>query len=456
MSWFIRRQLKSKSAHVRRQALHQLRGQADEVVVPVIEAVLAVEDQRSVQVAAMEVLGSCPGLAARRLLFSRLGAPDPAVQLAIVEAVGRRGDAAAAARLASLLTSPDPLVRGRTAQVLKQLGWQPATKEEEAAFLVATGDIHRAAFLGAAAVGPLTSILGDTAFQRRVQAVNRLAEIGDPAAVQPLIKALRDRDDVVRAAAADALGQLGDLRAMSVLLPLLKDRNASVRTAAAGALGALGDCMVVDALTPMLQDPHWEVRVATLGSLGRLRDRRATEPVARCLRDSDREVREKAAECLGLLGDSTAIGPLVGALVDEDKFVRQWARLALQQINPQWETAPEAQPPVELLRVAARSHDFGIRYAAEEALRLLGATPQVEASSRSFKPGDALVGLLAEFVGDPDASLRQATVEALARLPDLAARQVFAALRNDPDTSVAMAAGGTLSQRQGPSRAVGL
>jgi len=213
--------------------------------------------------------------------------------------------------------------------------------------------------------------------------------------------------------------------------------------------------MVVDALTPMLQDPHWEVRVAALGSLGRLRDRRATENVIQCLRDSDREVREKAAECLGLLGDSTAIGPLVGVLVDEDKFVRQWARLALQQINPQWETAPEAQPPVELLRVAARSQDFGVRVAAEEALRLLGATPQAGASSRRFRPGDALVGLLAEFVGDPDASVRQATVEALARLPDLAARQVVAALRDDPDASVAMAAGGALSQGQGPGRAEG-
>jgi HEAT repeat protein len=63
---------------------------------------------------------------------------------------------------------------------------------------------------------------------------------------------------------------------------------------------------------------------------------------------------------------------------------------------------------------------------------------------------------LAEFVGDPDASVRQATVEALARLPDPVARQVFAPLRNDPDASVAVAADGACSLRQGPSRAEGL
>jgi HEAT repeat protein len=188
MSWFIRRQLKSKSARVRRQALLQLRGQADDVIVPLIEAVLAVEEQRSVQVAALEVLGSCRGLAARRVVFSRLGTPDPAVQLAIVEAVNR---------------------------------------------------------------------------------------------------------------------------------------------------------------------------------------------------------------------------------------------LALQQFNPQWETAPEAQSPVERLRAAACSHDFGVRHAAEEALRLLGATPQAGPSSRKVKPGDALVGLLAEFAGDSDAS-------------------------------VAMAVSGAISQRQLPGRAEGV
>jgi HEAT repeat protein len=440
MSWFVRRQLKSKSAHLRRQALHQLRGQPAGVVVPLIESLLATENDRSVLLTAMGILGCCRESTAPRRLVGQPGSPEPAVQLSVVGV------------LAPLLTNSDPVVRGRTAQLLRQLGWQPKSKTDEAAYLVALGDIHRAAFLGAAAVGALTSVLGDTAFQRRVQAVNRLAEIGDPAAVEPLIRTLLDKDDVVRLAAADALGRLGDGRATSALLPLLKDQNPGVRTAAAGALGALGDAKVVDPLMPVLRDSHWEARVATLESLGRLRDPKATEAVADCLRDPDREVREKAAECLGILGDATAVGPLVGALVDEDKFVRQWARLALQRINPRWETLPEAQGRLDVLRAAARSDDFGMRYAAEEALQLLENTMGV-AGSRGSEPGRVLMDMLAEFLGDPDASVRQAAVEALARLPDAASQQFVAPLREDADASVAAGARGMRFVRQTTDRA---
>jgi HEAT repeat protein len=339
-----------------------------------------------------------------------------------------------------LLTHIDPVVRGRVAQVLKHLGWQPKSKAEEAAFLVALGDIHRAAMLGAVAVGPLTSVLGDTAYQRRVQAVNRLADIGDPAAVKPLIRALVDPDDVVRMAASDALGRLGDARAKNPLLPMLKDRNAGVRTAAAGAMGVFGDATLVDALIPLLDDPHWEVRVATLESLGRLHDNRATEAVARCLRDPDREVREKAAECLGMLGDPAAVGPLIAALVDADRFVRQWARLALQRVDPHWEHSPEAHAQIDLLRSAARSHDFGRQYAARETLRSLGDSPSSGAAARRPERGHAVADLIAGFLGDPDASVRQAAVEALVRLPGATPDHILQPLRHDPDASVATAA----------------
>jgi HEAT repeat protein len=439
MSWFVRRQLKSKSAHLRRQALHQLRGQPAKVVLPLIGSLFATEDQRSVLVAAIEVLGYYKEPPARSLLTGRLTTPDPAVRLAVIAALGRIGDPSVAPQIVPSLTSPDPVVRGRAVQVLRQFGWQAKNKDEEAAFLVATGDIHRAAFLGTAAVGPLTLVLGDTAFQRRVQAVNRLAEIGDPLAVPPLMGTLQDKDDVVRLAAADALGRLGDSRAIEALLPLLHDRNPGVRTAAAGALGSFSETTVVEALIPALRDPHWEVRVATLESLGRLHDRRATETVIECLRDMDREVREKAVECLGILGDPSAVGPLVGALIDEDRFVRQWAWLALQRINPRWATSPEAQKEIESLQAAARSNEFRIRDAARDALRILGASVSGPLDDRRTDPGNALVGLLSDFLKDADASVRQAAVEALARQSSSAALRAIESLHPDPDASVAAA-----------------
>ena len=452
MSWFVRRQLKSRSVHIRRQAVHSLRGLSADVVVPLIETLLATEDQKAVLIEAIKVLGGCKGLPARKLLIARLGNPDPAVRLAAVEALDQLADPDAAPELVPSLTHLDPVVRGRAAQVLKHLGWQPKTKAEEAAFLVALGDIHRAAMLGAVAVGPLTSVLGDTAYQRRVQAVNRLADIGDPSAVKPLILALVDQDDVVRMAASDALGRLGDARAKNPLLPMLKDRNAGVRAAAAGAMGAFGDATLVDALVPLLDDPHWEVRMAALESLGRLHDNRATEAVARCLRDPDREVREKAAECLGMLGDPAGVGPLVAALVDADRFVRQWARLALQRVNPHWEHSPDAHAQIDLLRSAARSHDFGQQYAARETLRSLGDSPSSGAVARRPEGVHGVADLIAGFLGDPDASVRQAAVEALARLPGAIPDHVLQPLRHDPDASVATAALGSPSPAQATNR----
>jgi HEAT repeat protein len=420
-------------------------------VVPLVESLLATEDQRPVLIAAAEVLGGCKGVPATMLLLRLLGNPDPAVQLAVVDALARQEEPVAMDGLAPVLQNPDPAVRGRVAQVLKQRGWQPRSKEEQAAFLVASGEIHRVRFLGTAAVGPLTALLRDKAFQRRVQAVNRLAEIGDPAAVNPLIGALQDTGDVVRAAAADGLGRLGDGRARAPLLPLLNDRNPSVRAAAAGSLGVVGDPTVVMVLLPLLEDPHWEVRVAALDSLGRLQDYRATESMSKRLQDSDREVREKAAESLGVLGDTRAVGPLVAALVDADRFVRQLARLALQRINPQWETTTEARAQLEVLRAAMASADFGVQYSARDILRMMGQLPGTEAGKRQRRGGmTANMEVLAEFLNDVDPSVRQAAVEALVRLKD--AETLIAPLKDDPDESVAAAAGGEWFTQPGATR----
>ncbi len=442
MPWFFRRQLRSKSARVRRQALHNMRGQPADAAVPLIDKLLSAENEPAVLLEAIEILGSCEGASARSLLIRQLRRADPVVKVAAIDAIGRSKVPGASPELVTLLTHPDPNVRSRAGHVLQELGWQPNTREEEAALLVSLGDIHRAALLGSAAVGPLTSVLTDTAFQRRVQAANRLADIGDPSAVNPLMRALVDKDDVVRMAVADALGRLGDTRAKAALLPMLKDRHAGVRAAAAGALGGFGEADLLDALISVLQDPHWEVRATALESLGRLHDERATEVVARCLKDPDREVREKAAECLGILGGQQAIGPLVAALVDADRFVRQWARLALNRVHSHWEQSPQAIEQLDLLRAATKSHDFGQQLAARDALKALGDSPS---GSRNARPSETEGGrasqeMIVGFLADPDASVRQAAVEALTRISGASAGNIVLALRKDPDASVAAAA----------------
>lgn len=75
----------------------------------------------------------------------------------------------------------------------------------------------------------------------REDAVELLAEVGDPAAVEPLIKTLKDEDWHVREVAALALGTFSAENAVEPLIEVLEDENENVRYAGALSLSALGN-----------------------------------------------------------------------------------------------------------------------------------------------------------------------------------------------------------------------
>lgn len=75
----------------------------------------------------------------------------------------------------------------------------------------------------------------------REDAVELLAEVGDPLAVEPLIQTLEDDDWHVREAAALSLATFDAVGAIGPLINLLEDEHPGVRYAAALSLSVLGD-----------------------------------------------------------------------------------------------------------------------------------------------------------------------------------------------------------------------
>jgi HEAT repeat protein len=438
MLWLAHQQLKSKSTRIRRQAVEKLgRGMAS-AVIPVFIRVLREDSEPAVREAAALALSEHREQEVVDALIAALTDPVADVRSAAVDGLRRVGDSSAIPALAPLLKAADAGLRSRVAQALKMLAWQPEEPEQEADFLVALGDLSRAAILGKAAVGALAKVLEDSAYQRRVVAVNRLAEIGDPSAIPPLIAALRDTESVVRTAAANALGRLGATVAGPRLVSLLSDADANVRASSAEALGLLQEKRALATLIKLLKDRHWEVRASVLEALGRLGDPAAVLPVSEVLQDRDREVREQAALALGSLRDPRAAAPLVLAMLDPERVVRHAATRVLQQLDPYWERLPAVQELLGEVRQALQHTDYGVRRVAAEILRRCGErNSEAPTNTTTWSRRKTAEELLLDLLSDADPALRQAGLECLDRRAVWALpADRLAVLRDDPDESV--------------------
>jgi len=440
MLWLAHQQLKSKSTRLRRQAVEKLRNGMPSAVVPIFVKVLREDPEPAVREAAAQSLGEHPGRESLDALVAALTDPAAEVRVAAVEGLRQLGDAGAAPALAPLLRTPDQAFRARVAQALKLLGWQPDDPELEAVFLVALGDLNRAAILGRAAVAPLAEVLKDAAYQRRVVAVNRMAEIGDTTAVRPLIGALHDADPVVRTAAANALGRLGSPEAVANLLALVRDLDSKVRVAATEALGVLKDPRAIPVLIPLIKDQNWEVRSGAIEALGRIGSQEATAAVVEGLRDADREVREQAASALGVLGDARAVPSLVLATLDAERVVRHAASRALQRLDPYWEQSPAVHDILDQVRPFLRDADYTLRQVAAEILRRCGgerAAPGHQTTmTTTLRKRPKTEEILLDLLGDQDPAVRQAALEGLSRSRGMLTQRRLDPLLADADASV--------------------
>ena len=240
-------------------------------------------------------------------------------------------------------------------------------------------------------------------------AAHALGVVRDPAAVPALIECLAHPDPDVCIDTAAALGEIGDTLAITPLLELLHNHPESeVRSAAVEALGNFRDPRVVEALLDIAAnrpenlmlddewDDWWDMQLHAIKALGEMRAAEAV-PVLRRLLD-DEESQGIEAELLTALAQIGGEGlEAVGQRLSEGTPAeRRRAAAVLGHVG--------GEEAVSLLGRTVLDEDAEVR---STGLKALGAA----ATSGYFK-------LVLISFRDPVAQVRNAAIEAAARLAD--------------------------------------
>ncbi len=420
MLWWNLKQLKAKSLDARKDALRKLGAYPNPKAWEALVGCLQ-DSSPEIRETAAQALASHKSDSTIAALTPSLRDAEPAVREAAVQTIRIIGSPAALHLLVDLLLDESALIRSLTAKALQTLRWKPESPEEHAAYLVATGDVQKAAELGTPAFDPLALALENGSFYQRQAAIDALASLGDDRVINLLLKSIKDPEEPVRTATVEALRQLAHPLTLQPLTTALKDPSRNVRTAAAQALGQLNDPQTLEPLTKCLTDQHWEVREAALVSLGRLEDPKAVPQITESLADDDREVREAAAKVLGQIGDPKAIGPLIPLLIDREESVRQAAHYARKTIDPCWTPAPHAPATLPQIQEATKSRDYWIRQAAHNTVaRISQASPEEPSDTQildaQYYRRQAAVELLSQTLDDYDSDLQIAALQALSQI----------------------------------------
>jgi len=286
--------------------------------------------------------------------------------------------------------------------------------------------------IGAPAVAPLMTLLGQERDYRKFTAPLAFAEIGEPA-VEPLVEELMtDREPSGSRLAAEALGRIGE-PGLEPLLSALQSDDFWTRSDAVHGLGYIRDARAVEALIGVLgvEDRSYGLNQRTASSLGRI-GTLAVGPLITVLQAEDPKVRTNAARALGYVGDARAVGPLARVLGDEETSVRYAAVVAFGQIKN--------ESTVEPLIAVLGDKDADIRSMAAFELGQ-------KQDSRAVEP------LARVLHGDGISDVRSAAAGALGLIKDIRAVRPLIRALNDRDKWVVGGAATALSEI-GDSRAV--
>ncbi|MBS0210452.1 MAG: HEAT repeat domain-containing protein [Planctomycetes bacterium] len=299
---------------------------------------------------------------------------------------------------------------------------------------------HAARALGAmgadasAAVPALAAKLADNSALVRAYcayAIGRTGEAGKQA-VPALVKCATDSDRLVRTQAIKAIATIRPGPAVSV--PLFVDllRNAPPEDIppVLHSLASLG-APAVDALTKALdykEARYWVCLVlAEIGPAARA----ATAKVLECTADADPLVRREALLCLGHMAAGPEVVPaIVKALDDSEESVRYSAGVTLGLLGP------TAKSAASTLKIRRNANDPLMKTVAAWALTRV--EPDIDAHDTEALP------LLIESIKHQNPRVRAAAAHALGELDGLIAPMAratpLAGLLGDADAQVRMAA----------------
>jgi HEAT repeat protein len=273
--------------------------------------------------------------------------------------------------------------------------------------------------------------------QERFRKVKHLALTAGPESVPGLVEALNDPNLKVQLEAVRGLGNTDADEAVPVLLEYLCTCNVAAFEYLARALRMLGVREVPGELLELLRSPDHTRRYGAVLCLGAVGDSSTLDYLARAAEDEVGMVRRGAVRALGELGDHRAAFSLSAATRDSDPLVRREAARALALVGVGEGT----------LREVCRDENWSVRQAGLEALaRVSGASaiPTLEGvlKDKESRIRETGVVLLAELgtlepvfevlVGDPRHEVRRVAAEALGRTGEpRAAVPLFEALARE-------------------------
>lgn len=363
--------------------------------------------------------------------------------------------------LAALLSHADMRVRQKAQFVLVEkaergiLETQAKTASNEFARIHAIWGLGQLLRKDAGKDQVLISLLTDASGEIRAQAAKVLGDANHAVATDSLLPLLQDENPRAQLYAAQALGRIGDKRAVEPLVAMLvanNDEDVYLRQAGAIALARIGD---EEALGKLAMHSSEAVRIAAVVALKNI----ASPALANFLDDKSEFVVTNAARAIS---DDTLVKgalPLLAAYLDKPRFTNEplLRRAINANVYAQVEGETTAANAERLIRFAQQTAMAGVlRAEAIHALASWGETSVYDRVTGAYRGAvqhpisEAITALSAHYktlLGDKDASVREATVNAIAELDLRAAQtQLVQLLTQDAAAQVRIAALHTLKK----------
>lgn len=375
-----------------------------------------------------------------RDLADQLASPDEPTRLRAAESLAEDDAPWSAQRLAGSLGDESWRVR-RT--VVEGLARKAGADEVDALLRALREEHHNPGVLNSAlqvlaiggidAIEPLSEFLNDSDVDLRIYATHALGDQHDARAVPILINALGDQDVNVRYHAIEALGKMRAAEAVDALAAAAESRDFFLAFPALDALTNIGDSRVAPRLVPLLEDEM--LRSPTADALGQLGDEEVVAPLAELLNTPGANA-PMVASALAALYDRYEES------YHEGTYIADLARGAINATGVENlldaidRTGDDLRPLVLVLGWLEGE-------AVERALvRLIGqASARREVIESLVRYGERVTELLIEQLSAEEVETRKAAVIALGRIGDPAAVPALVGAMTDDDELTVVAAG---------------
>ena len=410
-------QLAAEDLEVRQAAVMALGRIGDPGAVSALIEVL--QGEPDLAILAAGALAKIGDLGPFEALISMLGHPEVAVRQAIISALNSMGHPDMPDRIRSLLEDPDPKVRESAVKIAGYFSYPQC-------------------------IDPLLERTRDPVEDIRRAAVEHLPYVDDERAFSCLVHALSNDSPKVRAAAAKALAHAEATETVPRLLEALADPDPWVRFYAARSIGRHRSVEASERLSDLItRDPAHYVRIEAMNAIAKI-DGKDTVPLLEpFVTDPDLDMARAAIRALGDIDRPEARPLLLEALRSDDSERRIAAVHALGESRGaevaemlQWVAATD--PDEKVVGIAMQV--LG-RLSSSEAIGVLvnltadaGLRPAAVSALKEIQACD--IAVLAKSLSHPQASVKRAVVEVLARIKRPEASEYLLKALKDPDPRV--------------------